>query len=511
MSTEPRVDSDGEQLDGKRPLTGHEVIQLHTLTGEELVIEKRLKRRLDLLIMPLVILIFLMNYIDRNNYASARLQGLEHDLNLKGSQYQTALSIFYVSYILAQIPANLILNYVGRPSLHLGFFVTAWGLVSALTSQVSSYGSMVACRFILGMVEAPFVPGVLFYLSKWYTRRELNLRMAIFYSGSLISGAFGNLIAAGILSGLAGARGLSSWQWLYLLEGVITMAVGIIVCFVLPDFPQSWRLLSDDEKAVAHRRLALDAAEADSDEAGSMSQLKGLQLALSDFKTYILAGAHVCMIGAISFQNFFPTLIGTLGYSHVVTLLLAAPPYVFITVYSYGHGYLADRLNMRFWFYIYPIPITIVGFILFMTVDSFGPKYFSFFLVVFAFAMYGTLYSWIASSIPRPPAKRAAAIALINAAGNSSSIWTSYLYDANEAPYYRTAFGTCIGLQIGAAACGFALRWALTRENRRLERLDNVDVELSERDLVRLRLTAEQEGIDLDTARALQKNYRYLV
>lgn len=128
---------------------------------------------------------------------------------------------------------------------------TIWGLISALTSQVKSPGSIIACRFILGFVEArklchayplsrwwsyshpsisadtkiAFFAGILFYLSKWYTKRELSLRMAIFYSGSLVSGAFGNLIAAGILNGLAGQRGYGAWQWLYIIEGSITIFV----------------------------------------------------------------------------------------------------------------------------------------------------------------------------------------------------------------------------------------------------------------------------------------------
>lgn len=114
-----------------------------------------------------------------------------------------------------QVPSNLLLNYCGRPAWYLGFFIIAWGLVSTLTSQVRSPGAIIACRFILGVVEAPFFPGVLFYLSKWYTKEELNLRMSIFYSGSLISGAFGNLIAAGILNGLDGVHGMGAWQWLY--------------------------------------------------------------------------------------------------------------------------------------------------------------------------------------------------------------------------------------------------------------------------------------------------------
>lgn len=106
----------------------------------------------------------------RNNYAAAKLQGLVEDLNLVGDQYQVGLSILFVAYILMQVPSNLALNYVGRPSWYLGFFTIAWGLVSACTSQVTSYGGIVACRFILGLVEAPFFAGVLFYLSKWYTK-----------------------------------------------------------------------------------------------------------------------------------------------------------------------------------------------------------------------------------------------------------------------------------------------------------------------------------------------------
>jgi len=126
--------------------------------------------------------------------------------------------------------------------------------------------------------------------------------MSIFFSGSLISGAFGNLIAAGILKGLGNARGLSPWQWLYIIEGAITVAVGILVCVILPDFPDTWRALSPEMKHVANRRLAIEAAEADVDEAGGMSQLRGFKLALMDPVTYLLALAYMCTTGAAGFQ-----------------------------------------------------------------------------------------------------------------------------------------------------------------------------------------------------------------
>jgi hypothetical protein len=335
--------------------------------------------------------------------------------------------------------------------------------------------------------------------------------MSIFYSGSLISGAFGNLIAAGILSGLAGKQGLAAWQWLYIIEGSITVAVGIVIVFVLPDFPDTWRLLSPELKRVANRRLAIEAAEADIDEAGGMSQIKGLKLALTDPKTYVLALAYMCITGAAGFQNFFPTLTSTLGYSHIISLLLCAPPYIFIVCYALCHSLLSDRFGKRFWFFMYPIPITIVGWIIFMTTHGFGPRYFSLFLMVFIFAMNGTCYAWIANSIPRPPAKRAAAYAFINSIGNSASIWTPFTYRDGDSPYYRPALGICIGLQCIAACCGLWMRWHLGKQNRTLEKLENEDTPLDARDLERLQKTAEVEGTDVATARRLQKGYRYMI
>jgi hypothetical protein len=214
--------------------------------------------------------------------------------------------------------------------------------------------------------------------------------MSIFYSGSLISGAFGNLIAAGILNGLDGKRGLSAWQWLYIVEGSITITIGLIIIVVLPDFPHTWKRLSPEMKHVANRRLAIEAAEADIDEAGGMSQVRGFKLAMTDKKTYILALAYMCVTGAAGFQNFFPSITETLGYNRTITLLLCAPPYIFIVFWSLAHSLLSDRLGNRFWFFVYPIPVTIAGLIIFMATENFGARYFSLFLMVFVFAMNGT-------------------------------------------------------------------------------------------------------------------------
>ncbi|KAF2227785.1 MFS transporter [Elsinoe ampelina] len=484
---------------------------LRKLTPGELAIEKKLRKKIDILIMPLCVLVYLMNYIDRNNYAAARLQGLEEDLNMTAQQYQIGLSTLFVGYVLMQVPSNALLNYAGRPSWYIGFFTIIWGLVSACTSQVKTAGQIIACRFILGFVEAPFFPGILFYLSKWYTKEELSLRMAIFYSGSLISGAFGNLIAAGILTGLAGKRGYNAWQWLYIVEGAITVFFGILVIIILPDFPDTWKKLSDEERHVANRRLAIEAAEADIDEKGGMSQVKGIKLALTDPKTYLLALAYHGQTGAAGIQNYFPTLTQTINPNRTIALLLCAPPYIFMVIWSFIHCRFSDRISKRFLFFVYPIPITIVGYFVFMFVEGFGGRYFSLFLQIFVFAMNGTIYAWISSSIPRPPAKRAAALAFINSVGNAASIWTPFTYRPKDAPFYRPALGVCIGLQCVAATCAVTLRFLLVSQNKRLARMESADSELTQKDIKKLEKTAQVEGVSMAEARAMQKGYRFII
>ena len=169
---------------------------------------------------------------------------------------------------------------------------------------------------------------------------------------------------------------------------------------------------------------------------------------------------------------------------------------------------MSDRVGNRFWFLIYPIPITIVGFVIFMTATSFGARYFSLFLMIFIFAMNGTIYSWIANAIPRPPAKRAAALAFINSVGNAASIWTPYTYTKDP---YREAMGINIGLQILVLVCAIALRYYLQYQNKQLERMENSDAELTERDVRKLQKTADVEGVSLAVARQMQKGYRYMI
>lgn len=207
-------------------------------------LEKVLTRKIDLRLLPMLVLIYVMNYLDRNNIAAARLAGLqdpksEGGIDLTDTQYLTALSILFVGYLLMQIPSNLFLNKIGKPAIYLPTCMIGWGVISAATAGAQSYGGLIAIRFFLGFVEAAYFPGCLYFLSCWYTRKELGFRTALLYSGSLLSGAFSGLISAGITDGLDGARGMRAWRWLFIIEGVITVFIALFAYLVLPNFPRT--------------------------------------------------------------------------------------------------------------------------------------------------------------------------------------------------------------------------------------------------------------------------------
>lgn len=269
-------------------------------------VEKRLKRKLDAR-CALFVLIYIMNYLDRNNIAAARLKGLQTDLNLSNHQYETCLSILYVGYILMQIPSNMFINRIGRPSLYLSVVMLLWGFLSTITGIVNDFKGMVVVRFFLGFVEAAFLPGTLLILSKWYTRRELTTRNAILFCGSLISNAFSALVGAAVLSNMQGTLGHAAWRWLFWIEGAITMLIAISAAVILPDLPHNTRGFTEEERQVAQLRMLEDVGEADTD-SKDQGVTDGLVMAMKDFKVWLMMFTLTAFVIGLSFNAFFVSL-----------------------------------------------------------------------------------------------------------------------------------------------------------------------------------------------------------
>lgn len=227
---------------------------------------------------------------------NAKIAGMEKDLNLDSTKYSIALTVFFVSYVVFEVPSNMILTRT-RPSLYLATIMFLWGAVTIGMAFTPNYQTLVALRFVMGLLESGFAPGILMILSSWYRKEEQSKRFAVYISAAILSGAFGGLLAGSITSGLHEAHGIAGWRWLFIVEGAGTMGVALIAAFVLPDFPAttSDRKLSAAERDLAIKRLQIDARRRPVEEEAHNTHLQALKLSLTNWRTWLLVvGYMVC-------------------------------------------------------------------------------------------------------------------------------------------------------------------------------------------------------------------------
>ncbi|KAI0772059.1 MFS general substrate transporter [Trametes elegans] len=404
-------------------------------------LERRLLRKLDLR-MSILIVIYILNYIDRNNAGAARLRGFETDLHLQGQEFATLLSILYVGYIIMQ--------YLSHIPIILPSFIGA-----------------LLTRFFLGFVEAAFFPGALFLISKWYKRSELGTRTALLYCGNIISNAFGALIASGILDGMDGKLGRAAWRWLFYIEGALTVFVALCAIFILPDFPATTRKwwLSDAERRLALRRMEEDAGVGDEGETERGGHAAGLWLAVKDWKVWWMAFAMTSQVVALSFNAYFPTLSATMGFDPTVTLLLCAPPFVFTAIMAFVVSRHSDKTGERFYHITVPV---FGGSYVSLYVSSVPPC--AAFLMAQSYAGFVVLYTWVSNSFPRPPSKRAVAVALVNAFSQLGNVAGSYVWPTPWGPTYRYSYAICIATAGCSIVMCYIFKLHLAHLNRLLDK-----------------------------------------
>ncbi|KAF7314779.1 Tartrate transporter [Mycena kentingensis (nom. inval.)] len=500
---------------------------------ERVALERKLIRRLDFRLLPTIFIIYIMNYIDRNGITTARLKGLEQDLGLTSLQYSVVLSILFVSYCPFQVPSNMILNYVTRPSWYIGFCVIGWGLTSLLTGVRTSfvpshsrlplphylmpsrpklqvtknYAGIMACRVFIGLPEAAFYPGAAYLLSRWYTKKELAFRSAILYCGLLISNAFGALIAAGILSNMEGVRGVRAWRWLFYIEGAITIAIGIATLWLLPDYPHNTRWMKGDLRRLAQARLAEDAGEADLDNAADTPWV-GLKMAATDPLVWTFAFMNTAQLLGLSFINFFPTLTATLGFNTTVSLLLAAPPWIFSSLICLLNSWHADKTGERYFHLAGWWWAVMLGYIIALASFVTGARYFAMFLMATGYAAFPLTAVWVANVIPRPPAKRAAAIGIVNGIGNLGNLMGSYTWKAQWGPDYRQSMIISLCCLFLSSVMTYGIKRHLMARNKKLDEDERAAMDGA--DMLRVKEAAMLEGISLEQAMENRKGFRYV-
>ncbi|KAJ4993615.1 MFS transporter [Stagonosporopsis vannaccii] len=431
--------------------------------------EVALVKKLDLYMMPILWLMYFLNFLDRNAIVNGKIDKMDVDLGLTGVQYNTCVSIFFVGYLVGQVPSNMLLNRI-KPSWYMSGWMMAWAIVSTLMAIVKDYKGMLACRFVLGITEAPFYPGGVYLISMFYTRKESATRMSIFYTGNLLASSFSGLIAAGVFAGMEGKSGLEGWRWLFIIQGLITVGVAVLAFFMLPNAPLQTRWLTQEERELAHSRIAFDTTE----KKDKQSVWKGLREACSDYRMWVFALMQNLHLSANGFKNFLPTVVQTLGFNRTITLVLTCPPYLLSAFISVAVSWSSGRFNERTWHITISKAIAIVGFMIGTLTLNIGARYFA--MVLFVGATYGVNninLSWTAATLGQTDEKKAVAIAIANTLGNLSFVYTPYLWPDSSKPRFAMAMWASVGFSAGVIACAWALKFILIRNNRKIRAQNN--------------------------------------
>ncbi|KAL4778431.1 major facilitator superfamily domain-containing protein [Aspergillus varians] len=454
--------------------------------------EKRLVRTLDWRILPCTWVLYLLGFLDRANVSNAKTRGLEDDFGLTSSQYSIIVLVFFISYLVFEVPANMILTRV-RPSVFLPGLALVWGTFAALMGATQNWSQLAGMRFLLGFAEAGFAPGCAFFLSSWYRRYELATRYAVLYTSVPLAGAISGLLAGVITDHMDGIGGLPGWRWLFILEGLGSVVAAIAIYLLMPDYPStSKRFLTEQRSILACNRLAVDGiALTQGSGAENIPHWAAFKMTCSDWRVWAQCFLFVLVTGAQKMQYFIPTLVESFGWTGPSGQYHAIPAYMAALVYVVLCCYLADKFQRK-WQFIAGLSGT--GCILFIAVATVHAKTAQYVLTIFAF---GTIYgcsplvkTWVSDVIPQPAAKRAVAIALINSIGNASSIYSSWLWPGKDAPRYIPGFATTTSWL--GVLCGCTVVFAYFFGKYPVQRADHAVVMAGE---LRARREAQGEGV----------------
>ncbi|KAI8628740.1 major facilitator superfamily domain-containing protein [Xylariaceae sp. FL1651] len=298
---------------------------------------KKIVRRIDRRLLVTVGFMYCVSLIDRTNISAAAIAGMIQDLDLVGDRYSIITLVFFTTYIVFQPTSTVLVRKIG-PRIHLSCITVAWGALMLGMGFVKNYGQITALRIIIGLFEAGFFPSAVYLLSTWYTRYELGRRYGIFYVIGSVTSAFSGILAFGIIH-LEGAGGLRGWRWIFIIEGIVTILLGIAGYWLL------WHFLSDKERAWVIRRVNADRG----DVATPKFELLKFLGAGTDWKIWaygLIAFGTTTQSYALAY--FLPIILHeNLGFDVGTSQVLVAPPYAFAGIFMYALGSLGDRYRTR--------------------------------------------------------------------------------------------------------------------------------------------------------------------
>ncbi|KAF2201191.1 high-affinity nicotinic acid transporter-like protein [Delitschia confertaspora ATCC 74209] len=426
----------------------------HNETPEQFELKKKeaaLVRKLDLFVAPVMMLLMLISYLDRGNIGFAATQGMTKDIHLKPTQLNTAVSVFYIFYILAEFPTSI---YVKRLQFNrvIPAITFGWGVVCLCTGFVQNFGGLITARIFLGFFEGCLFPSMTLFLCNWYTREELGIRVAYLFIASALSGAFGGLFAWAILH-MDGVAGYPGWRWLYVLEGLITIIWAFICIFVVPKNYETAYFLNTEEKAIMCQRA--ERSEAYSGGSGHYTKTD-IHAAASDIKSWLHGCIQIAVVTILyGFGTFLPIIIKDgFHYSTVQAQYLVIPVNLWgAVVYAIG-AYLSDRYTSRFLPLVICAPFGIVGYAILLMEVSAGVRYFATYLIATAcFICTGGNIAWLSGNCAGD-GKRAASMGILLSLTNMGGVISGQIYQTSAAPRFTLGHAWSLG-SLGVAWCGW--------------------------------------------------------
>jgi len=413
-------------------------------------------QRVRLRLIPFLAVLYFIAYLDRVNVGFAALQ-MNAALGFSSSVFGKGAGIFFIGYFLFEVPSNLILARVGA-RIWIARIAILWGFVSISMMFIKGAASFYVMRFLLGAAEAGFFPGIVLYFTYWFPARERARAVAQFSTASMAAGIIGGPLS-GVLLSLRGVAGIDGWQWLFLVEGLPAIALGVVAFFYLADGPATARWLPDDEKA-----WLLDAIERER-ASSPRSNAAALRTGLLDPTVWRLAGGLFLIVtSGYGFSFFLPQIVKSLsGASDLAVGMWTAVPFTVAAIGMITVAAHSDRTGERRWHVAACAAVAAIG----LAFSSIAPTPTTTFMSL-AFAAIG-LYSYTPPFWSLPTAflrgdGAAAGIGLINAVGNLGGFTGPYLMG-----FIRDASGNFfVGLRVLATAAVLSSVLILTIREKRV-------------------------------------------
>ena len=388
------------------------------LTAEQESFENRIYKKVTLRLIPFLFICYVAAYLDRVNVGFAKLQML-NDLKFSETVYGLGAGVFFIGYFLFEVPSNVIMHRVGA-RIWIARIMISWGIISGAMSFITTPTTFYIMRFILGIAEAGFFPGIILYLTYWYPSHRRGKIIALFMTAIPISGVVGGPLSGWILQAFPGAGGLAGWQWLFILEALPSIILGVIVIFFLQDRVRHAKWLNEEEKRVLESYTEREALRKENHSMADVFKSGRVWLMGLIYFSFVM--------GLYGISFWLPSLIKSSGVKDAVDIgLLSAIPYAVAVVGMILTSRSADKRLERRWHIVVPAVLGSIGLVL-SAVYSTNTIAAMCALTVATLGIITTLpLFWSLPTAILGGSAAAAGIALINSLGNLAGFVSPYM------------------------------------------------------------------------------------